>query len=80
MEVTSMYDTKDEFNVIAMECRYYRDIQFTGIRTYVVRYDLNARDGMLYDMSILETLGDIVEVFLNNALAFEIRFYKNILI
>ncbi len=29
-----MYDTKDEYNVIAMECKYYRDILFTGIRTY----------------------------------------------
>lgn len=75
-----MYNTKDEYNVIAMECRYYRDIQFAGIRTYVVRYNLDDRDGMLYDMCVLETLGEIAEVFINNALAFEIRFYKNVLI
>ena len=75
-----MYDTKDEFNVIAMECKYYRDIQFTGIRTYVVRYNMDDREGMSYDMKTLETLGDIMEVFIQNALAFEIRFYKNILI
>jgi len=75
-----MYDTKDEFNVIAMECRYYRDIQFTGIRTYTVLYDMDRRDEMEYDMNILDTLGDVVEVFVQNALAFEIRFYKNILI
>lgn len=75
-----MYNTKDEFNVIAMECRYYRDIQFTGIRTYVVRYNMDDREGMAHDMRTLETLGDIVEVFIQNALAFEIRFYKNILI
>lgn len=75
-----MYNTKKEFNVIAMECRYYRDIQFTGIRTYLVRYDLDARDKMEYDMGLLETLGDIVEIYLNNALGFEITFYKNILI
>ena len=75
-----MYDTKDEFNVIAMECRYYRDIQFTGIRTYTVLYDVDRRDEMEYDMNILDTLGDVVEVFVQNALAFEIRFYKNILI
>lgn len=76
---TNMYDTKDEFNVIAMECRYYRDIQFTGIRTYTVLYNADDRDGMSYDMDVLETLGDIVEVFVQNALAFEIRFYKNVL-
>ena len=35
---------------------------------------------MQYDMGILDTLGDITEVFINNALGFEIRFYKNILI
>lgn len=75
-----MYDTKDEFNVIAMECRYYRDIQFTGVRTYTVLYDVNQYDDMAYDMQVLETLGDIAEVFVENALAFEIRFYKNILI
>lgn len=75
-----MYDTKDEFNVIAMECKYYRDILFTGIRTYLVRYEMNARDKMLYDMAILETLGDITEVFINNALAFEIKFYRNVLV
>lgn len=75
-----MYDTKKEFNVIAMECRYYRSIEFTGIRTYTVLYDMDRRDEMEYDMNVLETLGDIVEVFVNNALAFEIRFYKNILI
>ena len=80
MEATKMYNTKKEFNVIAMECRYYRDIQNTGIRTYLVRYDMNARDKMQYDMGILETLGEVVEVFINNALAFEIKFYKNILI
>lgn len=45
-----MYDTKDEFNVIAMECRYYRDIQFTGVRTYTVLYDANQYDDMAYDM------------------------------
>lgn len=45
-----MYNTKKEFNVIAMECRYYRDIQFTGIRTYTVRYDMDARDKMCHDM------------------------------
>lgn len=45
-----MYDTKDEFNVIAMECRYYRDIQFTGVRTYTVLYDVNQYDDMAYDM------------------------------
>ena len=75
-----MYNTKKEFNVIAMECRYYRDIQNTGIRTYLVRYELDRREEMRYDMEVLETLGDIVEVFLNNALGFEITFYKNILI
>ena len=75
-----MYDTKDEFNVIAMECRYYRDIKNTGIRTYLVRYELDRREEMSYDMRVLETLGDIVEVFINNALAFEITFYRNILI
>lgn len=75
-----MYNTKKEYNVIAMECRYYRDIQFTGIRTYLVRYELDARDKMQYDMGILETLGEITEVFINNALAFEITFYKNVLI
>ena len=74
-----MYDTKDEFNVIAMECRYYRDIQFTGVRTYTVLYSADDYDGMSYDMDVLETLGDIVEVFVQNALAFEIRFYKNVL-
>lgn len=75
-----MYDTKDEYSIIAMECRYYRDIQFTGIRTYIVRYELDRREEMEYDMRVLETLGDIAEVFINNALAFEITFYKNVLL
>lgn len=75
-----MYDTKDEYNVIAMECRYYLDIQFTGLRTYLLTYGVDDRDKMAYDMGVLETLGDIVEVFVNNALAFEITFYKNVLI
>lgn len=45
-----MYNTKKEFNVIAMECRYYRDIIETGIRTYTIRYELDARDEMCHDM------------------------------
>lgn len=75
-----MYDTRDEFNVIAMECRYYRDIQFTGLRTYTVLYDMDQYEEMAHDMGILETLGEIAQVFVNNALAFEITFYKNVLI
>lgn len=41
---------------------------------------MDARDKMQYDMAILETLGDITEVFINNALAFEIKFYRNVLV